>query len=138
MDGFTITANGGSRIRFRYDADAPETCAAFAQALPFSRSLFHARFSGAEIWTDDAPGLEVPQENATVFTQPGEVVIGPVTARRTKTAGCLGIYYGEGKGLDSCNVFAKVLEEDAHSLTALGASIWKEGAQLVHFEAWKE
>ena len=46
----------------------------------------------------------------------------------------MGIYYGEGKGLDCCNIFARAVEEDMEKLKALGESIWKQGVQELHFE----
>ncbi len=134
MRGFKLTAPDGSEIRFRfYLDDAPQTCAAFAEALPFGRPFFHARVSGQEIWTDDVPSLDVIQENASVFTQPGEVVVGPARPARLKTANCFGIYYGEGKGLDACNIFARVLDEDRQKLEELGAGIWKSGSRELIF-----
>jgi len=102
--------------------------------LPFTRTFMHARVSGQEVWIDDAPPLDVIQENASVFTEPGEAVYGPLAARRTKTINCMGIYYGEGKGLDCCNIFAKVFDEDMHLLKSLGDSIWKNGVQQLTFE----
>ncbi|PAM92987.1 hypothetical protein B4N84_20335, partial [Flavobacterium sp. IR1] len=60
---------------------------------------------------------------------PGEVVFGPTKPSRTKTANCFGIYYGEGRGLDACNIFAKVVEEDKQKLVDLGNDIWKNGSQ---------
>jgi hypothetical protein len=135
MPGFVIKTNEDKIIRFRYYLDeAPITAAAFAAQLPFTRNLLHARISGHEIWTDDAPVLDIIQENASVFTQPGEVVIGSLKPVRAKTAKCLGIYYGEGKGLDSCNIFAKVWDEDFDLLKQLGEQIWKTGVQPVIFE----
>lgn len=124
-------------IRFQlYRSEAPLTSSAFLRELPFSRVLVHARTSGQEIWTDDAPKLDVIQENASVFTVPGEIVIGPPKPARAKTAGCLGIYYGEGKGLDSCNIFGKVYDEDLPLLQSLGERIWKNGSQTICFEAF--
>lgn len=128
--GFTLTTPEGEKIRFLFYRDAaPLTCKAFEAALPFSKVLLHARLSGQEIWTDEAPSLDVIQENASVFTEPGEVVIGPRLPARTRTAHCLGIYYGEGRGLDACNIFAAVAESDRQKLSALGERIWKEGAK---------
>jgi hypothetical protein len=137
MQGFTINAAGQSPIRFIfYTETAPATCQAFSGLLPFVRTLFHARLSGQEIWTDDPPRLDIPQENASVFTEPGEVVFGPSKPARTKTANCMGIYYGEGRGLDACNIFAKVVDEDLQLLALLGESIWKNGGREILFEAW--
>lgn len=136
MTSFCIHTQSGQQIRFHfYTDDAPVTSAAFAQSLPFTRTFVHARVSGQEIWIDDAPALDIIQENASVFTSPGEVVLGPLKPARNKTAKCLGIYYGDGKGLDCCNIFAKVFAEDMPALKALGDSIWRHGAQQLTFES---
>lgn len=135
MKGFKVTTKNNKVIRFRYySEDAPVTSNAFATLLPFIRTFIHARVSGQEIWIDNVPSLNIIQENASVFTEPGEVVFGPSTPVRTKTANCMGIYYGEGKGLDCCNIFAKVFKEDAEILKQLGEQIWKEGKQELTFE----
>jgi hypothetical protein len=129
MADFQITDKNGQAIQFRlYEQESPVTSKAFLQILPFTRTFYHARVSGQEIWIDDAPPLDIIQENASVFIEPGEVVIGPEKAGRAKTANCFGIYYGEGKGLDACNIFARVLDEDREKLAEFGNRIWKEGA----------
>ena len=136
MTGFKIITPDNQSIIFHYYLDAaPITCQAFASLLPFTRTFFHARVSGQEIWIDDAPPLEIIQENASVFTEPGEVVFGPSKPARVKTANCMGIYYGEGKGLDAANIFAKVRTEDLIKLRALGEKIWKAGQQTLWFQA---
>lgn len=134
MTGFKLIDPGHPEIRFRfYQDDAPMTSAAFARLLPFTRTFYHARVSGREIWIDDVPPLDIIQENASVYTEPGEVVIGPMKPSRAKTANCMGIYYGEGKGQDACNIFARVVDEDRQKLVELGASIWKSGARELTF-----
>ena len=135
MTGFRIITPEKQEIRFHFYLDAaPFTAAAFAGSLPFSRQFYHARISGQEIWIDDVPPLDIIQENASVFTEPGEVVVGPMKPVRAKTANCLGIYYGEGKGLDACNIFARVVDEDRQKLAALGMEIWKNGARELRLE----
>jgi len=135
MKGFSITTKNNNVIRFTYYTEAaPVTVNAFNNQLPFKRIFFHARLSGQEFWIDNAPVLDIIQENASVFTAPGEVVIGPLKPIRVKTSCCMGIYYGEGKGLDCCNIFAKVFDEDLHLLKALGENIWKQGEQELVFE----
>ncbi len=130
MSYFNIITPNKQEIRFAcYTSDAPVTCQAFLNSLPFTRTFYHARTSGQEIWIDDVPKLDIIQENASIFTEPGEVVFGPARPARTKTAGCFGIYYGEGKGLDACNIFAKVVDADLQKLKDLGNSIWKNGSQ---------
>lgn len=134
MDGFAIKTADNQTIRFRYyTTEAPITSKAFNALLPFKRTFFHARVSGQEIWIDNAPQLDILQENASVFTEPGEVVFGPLHPKRAKTSNCMGIYYGEGKGLDCCNIFAKVFEEDRELLKSLGDDIWKKGTQEIDF-----
>jgi len=130
MTGFKITTQDGQEIKFElYFEDAPITSRAFQSILPFTRTFNHARVSGQEIWIDDVPKLDIIQENASIFTQPGEVVFGPTKPSRTKTANCFGVYYGDGKGLDACNIFAKVVDTDRQKLIDLGNHIWKNGSQ---------
>jgi hypothetical protein len=130
MTGFKIITADNQEIKFEvYQDEAPNTSKAFLEILPFTRIFYHARVSGQEIWIDDVPPLDIIQENASVFTEAGEVVVGPSKPARAKTANCFGIYYGEGKGVDACNIFAKVVDSDKQKLTALGNSIWKNGSQ---------
>ncbi|HRE58222.1 MAG TPA: DUF3830 family protein [Candidatus Kapabacteria bacterium] len=129
MIGFIITTPENEEITFEcYTETAPITSQAFLSLLPFTRTFYHARVSGQEIWINDVPTLDIIQENASVFTEPGEVVFGPSSPTRSKTANCFGIYYGEGKGLDACNIFAKVIDADKQKLVDLGNHIWKNGA----------
>ena len=135
MHGFQIRTIDGEIIRFNYYMkEAPVTSAAFAQTLPFTKIFLHARVSGQEIWIDNAPELDIIQENSSVFINPGEVAIGPMKPSRNKVGKCMGILYGEGHLLDCSNIFAKVFEEDLPVLKALGNSIWKNGVQELLFE----
>jgi Protein of unknown function (DUF3830) len=132
MTGFKITTSDNQEIRCEcYFNTAPVTSKAFLSVLPFTRTFHHARVSGQEIWIDDVPKLDIIQENASVFTEPGEVVFGPTKPIRAKTANCFGIYYGDGKGLDACNIFARVIESDRQKLIDLGNTIWKNGSQVL-------
>jgi len=135
MNGFLIRTNDNQTIRFRfYDDAAPITSTAFLKVLPFSRNFLHARVSGQEIWIDDAPSLNIIQENSSVFAEPGEIVIGPASPARNKNANCMAIFYGEGRLLDGCNIFAKVVEKDFILLKTLGDAIWRQGSQELTFE----
>ena len=135
MTGFIIKTPDNKAIRFRYYSDdAPVTCNAFSELLPFKKMFMHARISGQEIWTDNAPQLDIIQENASVFADPGEAVYGPLKPLRAKTSNCMGIYYGEGRGLDCCNIFAKVFDEDMYLIKELGDKIWKHGMIELIFE----
>jgi len=135
MTGFILKTKDGQNIRFRYYMEeAPVSVKAFDQVLPFTISFYHARVSGQEFWVADAFAFDILQENASVFTEPGEIVLGTLKPARVKTSGALGIYYGEGKGLDAANIFGKVFEEDLYLLKALGEKIWKQGEQELTFE----
>ncbi|HXB33185.1 MAG TPA: DUF3830 family protein [Puia sp.] len=135
MTGFKLITPDHQEIRFEFYRDAaPVTSAAFARSLPFVRTFVHARVSGREIWIDDVPPLDIIQENASVYTEPGEVVLGPMKPIRSKTANCLGIYYGEGKGLDACNIFARVVDADRQKLVDLGNKVWMSGAHELRLE----
>ncbi len=139
MTAFTIQTKANEVIRFRfYNEAAPVTVKAFIEILPFKRAFMHARVSGQEIWIDNAIPLDIIQENASVFTEPGEMVYGPLKPLRAKTSNCMGIYYGEGRGLDCCNIFAKVFDEDMALLKRLGEDIWKKGEQELIFEKLDE
>jgi hypothetical protein len=139
MTGFKIVTKDGTEISFKFYLDeAPVTSKAFQQILPFTRKFYHARVSGKEIWIDNVPSVDIMQENASVFAQPGEVVIGPLKPTRVKTANCFGIYYGEGRGLDAANIFARVTDADIKELQELGDSIWKNGPQELRIEALKD
>lgn len=132
MASFSISLGNDMTVRFMcYEEEAPVTTTAFLALLPFKRFFYHARVSGQEIWFDDLPPLDIIQENASVFTNPGEVVLGPANPVRVKTANCFGIYYGEGKGLDAANIFAKVFPEDMRLLQKLGNEIWRHGAMEI-------
>jgi hypothetical protein len=135
MAGFKLITPDNQIISFEFYLDAaPITSAAFARTLPFTRTFYQARVSGQEIWIDDVSPLDIIQENASIYAEPGEVVVGPMKPTRTKTANCLGIYYGEGKGLDACNIFAKVADADRQKLVELGNAIWKDGACQLRVE----
>ena len=135
MKGFTVITPGNKVIRFRlYEDDAPVTSRAFGDALPFTRTFMHARVAGQEVWTDKGLQLDIIQENCLVFTVPGEVVLGPVSPTRSMTRDAIGIYYGEGRGLDGANIFAKAFEEDMGLLKELGERIWHHGVLELKFE----
>jgi hypothetical protein len=138
VTGFKIITKDNGEIKFKFYHDtAPVTCKAFAEILPFTRVFYHARVSGQEIWIDNVPQLDIIQENASVFTEPGEVVVGPSKPSRTRTANCFGIYYGEGKGVDAANIFARVIDSDLQKLIELGNNIWKNGSQEITVSSWQ-
>ena len=130
MKGFEIRTSTNKVIRFEYYLqDAPFTLKAFADILPFTKTFFHARLSGQEIWINNVSPLDIIQENSSVFTEPSEIVIGPSKPNIVKASNCLGIYYCEGRGVDACNILAKVIDEDVKKFFELGDSIWRNGSK---------
>jgi Protein of unknown function (DUF3830) len=134
MADFIIRTKDKQVIRFICYDIAPVTTAAFLHSLPFTRTFLHARISGPEIWIDDAPVLDISQENASVFAEAGEIVIAPLRPERNKIKKCMGIFYGEGKLVDCGNIFGKVMDDDLPLLKTLGDAIWKQGIQELTFE----
>lgn len=134
MTGFKLKTKDGTEVRFEYYDEAPETSKAFDKALPFTLTIMHAKVSGQELWSDKAPKLNAIQENASVFAEAGEFVIAPSKPERNKVKNCLGIFYGEGKLVDCCNIFATAFDEDLYLLKELGEKIWREGFQEMSFE----
>jgi hypothetical protein len=135
MPDFKIKTSDNQIIHFNfYKNDAPITCDAFVNLLPFTLTFMHARVSGEEIWSNQFPELDIIQENASVFTEVGEIVLGPLKPARAKTAKAIGIYYGDGKGLDCANIFGKVILKDLPKLKELGNKIWRQGMQDLTFE----
>ena len=135
MKGFKLTTSDGITIRFNFYLDtAPITSKAFADVLPFKHKFCHARISGKEFWVANVFEFDIVQENASVFAAPGEITLGPKYPNRTPSiCGSIGIYYGEGKGIDASNIFGKVVDEDEKLLISLGEKIWKQGEQELTF-----
>ena len=68
MRGFKVITKERLEIYFTFYLDeAPVTCRAFQDILPFTRLFYHARVSGKEIWINDVPPRDIIQENASVF-----------------------------------------------------------------------
>lgn len=131
-----ITPNEKS-IRFKlYESEAPVTCKEFTKIIPFEAKAVQARMAGEEIWIPEGPELKIPQENATVHLEPGELGFAPVHPRN-EVARSIAILYGEAQLHDCVNVFGKVFEEDMKLLKELGEQIWLEGSRTLRFELSK-
>ena len=112
------------------------------QSLPGNYSLHPGILSCPCLGPGDldrrCANLDILQENASVFAEPGEVVVGPSRPTRVKTSNCFGIYYGQGKGLDAANMFPRVVDADVKKLEELGDRIWKNGPQELRIVALRE
>jgi hypothetical protein len=125
---FTFTA------RFE-EIDAPQTCAAFRNLLPYHQKLIHARWSGEACWVplgDFALGIGF--ENATSHPAPGEILWYPGGYSETEIlfpygASCFASKLGQLAG----NHFLTIID-GRDNLRELGRKTLWEGAQDVVFE----
>jgi len=113
-------------------AAAPRTCAAFLKLLPFREKLLHVRWSGESTWVP-LGDLEVgvPPENATVYPQPGEILLYPGGVSETEILIPYGpTQFASKAGLLAGNHFMTIVS-GAHQLPELGKlTLWK-GAQSI-------
>ncbi len=57
---------------------APETCRMLTEKMPIKGNLIQARWSGEAAWLQmDPHGVEAPQENATSYPGPGQLLYYP-------------------------------------------------------------
>ena len=111
---------------------APQTCAAFAEMLPFVNKIIHVRWSGEATWIPLGNlALDVPFENATSYPSPGEVLLYPGGVSETEIL----IAYGRANfasmaGQLAGNHFLTIVSGTEH-LRELGRiTLWK-GAQPI-------
>jgi hypothetical protein len=125
--------------------DAPKTCAAFSQLLPFHCQLIHARWSGEAGWIPlgDFKLLLNPQngdeqiidfENHTSHPAPGQVLFYPGGYSETEILfpygnACFASKVGQLAG----NHFLTIIEGHEH-LRELGQLILWKGAQEIVFD----
>ena len=103
-----------------FEADAPRTCAAIWDGLPYEGTLYHGIWSGPETYLSIDPSIRIEPENQTVQTQAGE--IGYYSMEGGRIAGWpndwseLAFFYDRGArpsmptGPVSVNLFARITE----------------------------
>jgi hypothetical protein len=117
------------------ESDAPRTCQAIWEALPFEGELNHGIWSGPETYLLIDPSIRVPAENQTVQTQAGEIGYytqeGGTIVDWPDDISELAFFYGRGArpgmptGPVAVNLFAKVtdnLEEFARACDGIRRS----------------
>ncbi len=127
---------GPYRFRARMEEErAPNTCAFFRGALPFSQKVIHVRWSGESTWIP-LGDLEVGvgYENHTSHPAPGEILLYPGGISETEIllpyGGCL---FASIAGQLAGNHFLTVIEGN-ENLRALGELTLWHGAQDIVFE----
>jgi hypothetical protein len=115
--------------------DAPQTCAAFADLLPYRQKLIHARWSGEACWIPLGDfNLGVGYENHTSHPSKGEILFYPGGLSETEILFPYGsCRFASKVGQLAGNHFLTIIEGQEH-LRALGKLALWEGAQDILFE----
>lgn len=117
------------------EEDAPRTCAAFSQLLPFRNKIIHARWSGEACWIPLGDfQLNVDFENHTSHPAPGQVLFYPGGYSETEILFPYGgARFASKVGQLAGNHFLTVVAGNEH-LRELGRTCLWEGAQDIVFE----
>ncbi len=127
---------GPYRFTAQTEADAPQTCAAFLELLPYRQKIIHARWSGEACWIPLGEfQLGVGYENHTSYPSRGDILFYPGGYSETEIlfpygSACFASKMGQLAG----NHFLTIVDGREH-LQALGKLVLWEGAQDVVFEA---
>ena len=118
------------------EADAPQTCAAFGNLLPWRSKIIHARWSGEAAWIPLGDfQLGVGYENHTSHPAPGQILFYPGGFSETEILFPYGgSRFASKVGQLAGNHFLTVVEGREH-LRELGRMVLWEGAQDILFEA---
>lgn len=117
------------------EGDAPRTCAAFRQLLPYRQKLIHARWSGEACWVPlGALQLDLNFENHTSHPSPGQILFYPGGYSETEILFPYGACRFASKlGQLAGNHFLTIVD-GAENLRRLGEKVLWEGAQEILFE----
>ena len=135
MSELRITAGPYTFKARLLEADAPQTCAAFAKLLPYRQRIIHARWSGEACWIPLGDfKLGVDYENHTSHPAPGEIIFYPGGYSETEILFPYGVtrfasVFGELKG----NHFLTIIENQ-EALANLGRKILLNGSMPIRFE----
>lgn len=117
------------------EEDAPKTCAAFSQLLPFHNKIIHARWSGEAAWIPLGDfQLGVNYENHTSYPAPGHILLYPGGFSETELLFPYGgASFASKLGQLAGNHFLTVVSGN-ENLKELGRLVLWEGAQDIRFE----
>jgi len=121
--------------RFEHNT-APNTCAAFAAALPFLSKIVHVRWSGFAVWIPLADlDFGVGFEDAVSYPAPGQILLYPGGISETEIL----IPYGPTRFASKAGQLAGnhflTITGDLDKLEVIGPKTLWEGAIDIRFEA---
>ena len=114
---------------------APKTIESVLELLPLTNMVYHSRWSGREINTEIKTGSQVPRENQTMQTAPGDVVYWREWEKEgDDVAEAVAIYYGPEltryhKGPQLVNVFGSISQSQWKFIEEIGLRIWRHGGE---------
>jgi len=116
---------------------APETCRMLKEIMSIKGNLIQARWSGEAAWLQmDPHGVEAPQESATSYPGPGQLLYYPGGVSEEEMLVPYGFAIFASKfGLLPGNHFATITGGD---LEKLGLNVLWEGAQSITIEVMGE
>ena len=114
---------------------APETCRMLIEKMPIKGKAIQARWSGEAAWLEMNPYvIEAPQENATSYPGPGQLLYYPGGVSEKEILIPYGSAIFASKfGLLPGNHFATIVEGN-ESLELMGEKVFREGAQEISIE----
>ena len=135
MTTLRITAGPFTFAARMEEQEAPKTCAAFRDLLPYRQKLIHARWSGEACWIPLGEfALGVGFENHTSHPAPGEVLWYPGGFSETELLFPYGATMFASKlGQLAGNHFLTIVE-GREQLRELGRMVLWQGAQDIVFE----
>lgn len=114
---------------------APQTCAAFAAAMPYEGQLVHVRWSGEGVWIPLGDfDFGVGYENHTSHPAPGQFILYPGGISETEILLAYGgVDFSSKMGQLAGNHFITITSGQENLMELGNLVLWK-GAQPIRFE----
>jgi hypothetical protein len=138
-----LAAEGVEAFAELIEREAPRTCAAIWNALPFEGDLVHAMWSGPETYLPIAPTLRIEAEHQTTHPLPGEIgfyaLDGGILIGWPSDMAELAFFYDRGakpsmpNGPVSMNIFARIVD-NFEGFREVCRRMQREGTKVLRVE----